>query len=261
MRELLDGVEAAVREAGTWLRERQEPEPVVAANRAEAFAAFERFDRPAAGMLRERLTALRPGAGWLDEEWERSVPDEGEWWVCDATDGAVQYLSALPHWAVTATLLRDGAPVLAVVHAPRQDATYTATLGGGTRLNGRPCAPRHRELAAAVAATSQPPRPDRDPRALHAAGASLSAVLPRVLAVRNLGPTALQIAQVGSGHLGLFWQYGADPANLLPGALLAAEAGARVADAEGKPWTAGSTSFVAAAPSLYDELLDVLRNG
>ncbi|GAA3033799.1 hypothetical protein GCM10020229_51520 [Kitasatospora albolonga] len=37
---------------------------------------------------------------------------------CDTTDGAAQYLNALPHWAVTANLLRDGEPVRAVVHAP-----------------------------------------------------------------------------------------------------------------------------------------------
>jgi myo-inositol-1(or 4)-monophosphatase len=256
---LLDATEQALREVGDRLAARQPAEPVAAATPAEARAAFDAVDRPAARLLRERLTALRPQAGWLDDEWAREVPATGEWWLADATDGAVQYLGALPHWAVTATLLRDGAPVLAVVHAPRTAATYTATAGGGTRLNGRRCAPRPRTLATAVAATSQPPLVARDPAALRAAGASLSAVLPHVPAVRNLGPTALQSAQVGSGHLTLFWQYGADPANLLPGALLAAEAGAVVSDAQGAPWTPAAPSFVAAAPGVHAELLDVLR--
>ncbi|MFD8598891.1 inositol monophosphatase family protein [Kitasatospora sp. NPDC059646] len=259
MKDVLAGTEKALREVGERLRERQPAEPVEAATPQQAHAAFEAIDRPAAALLRERLTALRPAAGWLDGEWEQDVPRSGEWWLCDATDGAVQYLSALPQWAVTATLLRDGAPVLAVVHAPLAGTTHTATAGGGARLNGRPCAPRPRTLAGAVAATSQPPLVGRDPRALHAAGASLAAVLPRVLAVRNLGPTALQIAQVASGHLALFWQFGADPANLLPGALLAAEAGAAVTDAEGRPWTPSAPSFVAAAPGVHAELLDVLR--
>ncbi|MFD7641035.1 inositol monophosphatase family protein [Kitasatospora sp. NPDC059795] len=259
MDDILTGTEAALREVGARLAARQPAEPVDAATPEQAHAAFEAIDRPAGELLRERLTALRPGAGWLDDEWAQDVPRDGEWWLCDATDGAVQYLSALPQWALTATLLRDGQPVLAVVHAPLAGTTHTATAGGGTRLNGRRCAPRPRTLAAAVAATSQPPLIARDPRALHAAGASLTAVLPHVLAVRNLGPTSLQIAQVASGHLALFWQYGPDPANLLPGALLAAEAGAAVTDAEGRPWTPAAPSFVAAAPGVHAELLDVLR--
>lgn len=256
MQDVLDGVEAALREVGDWLTERQPAEPVPT---EDARAAFDRIDRAATARLRERLTALRPGAGWLDDEWARDVPARGEWWLCDATDGAVQYLSALPHWALTATLLRDGAPVLAVVHAPPLGRTHIALAGGGARLDGRPCAPRPRTLATAVAATSQPPGVARDPDALHAAGASLTAVLPHVLAVRNLGPTALQLAHVASGHLALFWQYGADPVNLLAGALLATEAGAVVTDTRGRPWTPAAPSLLAAAPTLHAELVDLLR--
>ncbi|MEV4616100.1 inositol monophosphatase family protein [Kitasatospora sp. NPDC049258] len=256
--DIITGLVEAVREVGGRLAERQATEPVPAVTVADALAAFAAVDGPAAGLLRERLHALRPRAAWWEDELTDAVPGDGEWWVCDAIDGAVQYLSGLPHWAVTATLLRDGEPVLAVVHAPLQRVTYTAAAGAGARLNGRPIAPPARALAAAVAATGQPPLLARDAVALRRAGESLSAVVPHVLAVRNLGPTALQVAQVGSGHLGLFWEYGSDVTNLLPGALIAREAGAAVTDPRGLPWTPCSDGFVAAAPSLHRELLDVL---
>ncbi len=197
----------------------------------------------------------------MPEEFDGAVPAEGEWWLCDATDGAVQYLLGQPHWAVTATLVRDGAAVLAVVHAPELDGgrTYRAVLGGGAELDGRAVAPLARDLAITVAATSQPPGVAGDPVALRRAGESLSAMAGAVLAVRNLGPTALQVAQVGSGHLALFWEYGPDAGNLLPGALIASEAGAAVTDAAGAAWTAGSDSFLAAAPGLHADALGVLR--
>ncbi|MFJ1702045.1 inositol monophosphatase family protein [Kitasatospora sp. NPDC088346] len=248
----------ALHAVGRHLVAGQGPEPVSAATVAEAMAAFGAVDGPAAGLLRERLTGLRPTARWWEDELADDVPVRGEWWVCDATDGAVQYLSGLPHWAVTATLLADGEPVLSVVHGPLQGLTYDAVRGGGARLNGRPVAPLPRTLAASVAATAQPPLVAGDPVALRRAGESLSAVLPRVLAVRNLGPTALQVAHVGSGHLGAFWEYGRDATNLLPGALVAREAGAVVTDARGRPWTPGADGFVAAAPSLHRDLLDAL---
>ncbi|MFE5582175.1 inositol monophosphatase family protein [Kitasatospora sp. NPDC056531] len=259
---LAEGVEAAVREVGGRLAAGRPVEPTPARTAAEAAARFAELDGPAAAELRERLSALHPGAGWVPEELDGPVPGQGEWWVCDATDGAVQYLLGQPHWAVTATLVRDGAAVLAVVHAPElfgAGRTYRAVLGGGAQLDGRPIAPLERELAVTVAATSQPPRVVDDPVALRRAGASLSAMAGAVLAVRNLGPTALQVAQVGSGHLALFWEYGADAGNLLPGALIASEAGAAVTDAAGAAWTAGSDSFLAAAPGLHADALGVLR--
>ncbi|MBV2153801.1 inositol monophosphatase [Kitasatospora sp. SUK 42] len=259
---LAEGVEAAVRAVGAGLAARRPVDPVPARTAEEALARFTELDGPAAAELRERLTALYPQAGWVPEELDGSVPAEGEWWMCDATDGAVQYLLGQPHWAVTAALVRDGAAVLAVVHAPElfgAGRTYRAVLGGGARLDGRPIAPPERELRAAVAATSQPPLVASDPVALRRAGESLSAMAGAALAVRNLGPTALQVAQVGSGHLALFWEYGPDAGNLLPGALIASEAGAAVTDAAGAAWTAASDSFLAAAPGLHADAVEVLR--
>ncbi|MEU6236173.1 inositol monophosphatase family protein [Kitasatospora sp. NPDC047058] len=260
LRELLPGVEAAVREVGARLAALRPAEPTPGRTAAEAMAHFAELDGPAAAELRARLGVLRPQAGWVTDELEGTVPAAGEWWLCDATDGAVQYLLGQPHWAVTATLVRDGVAVLAVVHAPELGGrTYRAVRGGGAELDGRAVAPLERELPVAVAATSQPPSAAGDRVALRRAGESLTAVLGEVLAVRNLGPTALQVAQVGSGHLTLFWEYGADAGNLLPGALIAAEAGATVTDAAGAAWTAGSDSFLAAPPALHGEVVEVLR--
>ncbi|MEV6469686.1 inositol monophosphatase family protein [Kitasatospora sp. NPDC051702] len=262
---LAEQVTTAVRLVGAGLAARRPAAPTPAATGEEAGARFAEIDGPAAAELRERLSALHPRAGWVPEELDGSMPAEGEWWLCDATDGAVQYLLGQPHWAVTATLIRDGAAVLAVVHAPELGTgpgagwTYQAVLGGGARLDGRAIAPLPRELAATVAGTSQPPFVAADPVALRRAGESLCAMAGAVPAVRNLGPTALQVAQVGSGHLALFWEYGRDAGNLLPGALIASEAGATVTDAAGAAWTAGSDSFLAAAPGLHADALGVLR--
>ncbi|GAA1397407.1 inositol monophosphatase [Kitasatospora putterlickiae] len=260
LRGLLTGAEAAVRAVGARLAAQRPDRPCPASTLAEARARFAALDGPVAAELRDRLGALRPRAGRVEDEFDGTVPAEGEWWLCDATDGAVQFLLGLPQWAVTATLVRDGAAVLAVVHAPLLGPTYRAVRGGGAELDGRPITVVERELAATVAGTSQPPLVARDPVALRRAGTSLSAVAGAVLAVRNLGPTSLQVAQVGSGHLGLFWEFGPDAANLLPGALVAAEAGATVTDTAGAPWTPGSDGFLTAAPGLHARALPLLSS-
>ena len=103
--------------------------------------------------------------------------------------------------------------------------------------------------------SGHPPSAARDPVAPRRAGASLPAVLARAPAVRDLGPTALQVAQVGSGHLEAFREYGPNAGNLPP---VAAEAGAVVTDALGAPWTPATDGGPAAAPGLHGELLRVL---
>ena len=61
-----------------------------------------------------------------------------------------------------------------------------------------------------------------------------------------------------SGRVDAFWEYGRDETNLLPGALIAREAGALVTNLEGKQWQVGDTSFLAAPTALHGQLLEVL---
>ncbi|MEU7788368.1 inositol monophosphatase [Amycolatopsis sp. NPDC049159] len=223
----------------------------------ELATTFSAVDGPLAVSLRAALAELRPAAGWVGEF--EDVPD-GEVWVVDALDGAVQLLQGLPQYCLTVTLLRDGEPELAVLHAPRLGETYSAERGAGAWRNGVPISPsRKTSLDAVVAATSQPPFVAGQPGVAEAAGRSLTAVLTEVAAVRNLGPTSWQVADVAAGRLDLFWQYGRDATNLAGAALVAREAGAVVTTADGAPWTPSAGSFLAAAPGLHAAAAKILR--
>jgi myo-inositol-1(or 4)-monophosphatase len=222
-------------------------------------AAFDAADQPTSALLRERLEAARPGVAWV-EEIDTALPEVGERWVVDAVDGAVQYLQGLPQWSVSIALVRDGHPVLAALHSATLGHTYTAALHGGAFLDGVPISPSIKtDLSLALVATSQPPFVGRQPDAVANTGRAMSLLLPAVGAVRNLGPTSWQIADVASGRIDAFWQYGRDAGNLLAGALVASEAGAVVTDIDGEHWHAGSTSFLAAPPALHAGLVDLLR--
>jgi myo-inositol-1(or 4)-monophosphatase len=107
-------------------------------------------------------------------------------------------------------------------------------------------------------ATSTPPFVGRLPRQVELAGRSLAAMLAAVGAVRNLGATSWQVADVAGGRLDAFWEYGVDDVNLLGATLIAREAGAVVTDAAGQPWRAGAASILVAAPSLHAPLRALL---
>ncbi len=236
------------------------PPPPPFRTMAELRRVFDAIDEPLGQRMVERLHLLRPEAAVGDELDGEQLPEHGEVWVVDAIDGAIQYLHGHPEWCVSVALVRDRAPVAAVLHSPSLGATYAAAAGRGATRNGQPIAPATKtDLGVALAGTSQPPFVARFPEVVRLAGASLSAMLGGVGAVRNLGATAWQVADVGSGRLDAFWQYGVDDVNLLGATLIAREAGAAVTDATGCAWRAGASSVLVAAPSLQPELLALLR--
>lgn len=250
-----------VRDAGEWLlAEFPQIRPPV--TREEMFAAFRAVNDVVEERLKTGLAAAYPAIPWSPEELELSADTaapSGEIWICDAVDGAVQYLHHLPYWAIVLTLVRDGQPVFGLVHDAVHGELFHAVAGGGAFLNGAPIAAgKKARLEDALAVSTQAVFAGRDPVATRRAGASIAAMLPRIAALRNLGSYALQLAYVAAGRIDVYWQYGEDLSNWLAGSLLLREAGAAVSDAEGRPFAWGSKSLVATAPALHAQILEVL---
>ncbi|MFD9610395.1 3'(2'),5'-bisphosphate nucleotidase CysQ [Streptomyces sp. NPDC004288] len=257
--DLLAGTAAAVREAGAALRERF-GEVVPYQTREELMSALAANDDTALRILRPRLTRMRPDAGWVEDELDGGALPAGEWWVVDPAEGNVNHLHALPEWAVTATLVRDNQPVLTVVHLPMTGQTYTALAGAGAHLDGRPLSvARTEDLGLSVVATSQA-RPDEDEDVVRRVGSSITAMLFDALVVRVAVPATLHLLNVAAGRIDAFWQFAGARADLLPGALLVAEAGGRISDAEGRPWTPRSAGFLAAAPGVHAQAVSTLSS-
>ncbi|MEV5596239.1 inositol monophosphatase [Streptomyces sp. NPDC052496] len=276
---LLAPMAAAAHEVGALLARTPRRAAAPADSMAELAGRYLDLEAPAVAVMRRHLDALLPGVPWAEElHGGRSLSTEpgtttasvtapaaelpavGEVWMVDVIDGAVQFMQDLPYFCVSLALVRDGEPVAAALHAPLLGETYLAAAGHGATRNGQAIAPSARtRLEAALVGTSQPPFVAGQPEAVVAAGRSLTAVLPAVGAVRNLGPTSWQIADTAAGRLDAFWEYGRDDANLLPGALVAREAGAVVSDTAGRPWRAGASGFLAAPRELHGALLELLR--
>lgn len=265
-----------VRLTGQQLREQfQSLSPVT--ETGALFATFKRIDGAAADDLRQRLAQLYPAIAWLDgepggepggESDDNVALPAGDCWLCDVIDGAVQYLRAIPQWCTTLTLLRDGQPLLVVIydamheelfHAVAATAFIAGTAGGAFR-NGVPITVNTRSsFHEGILASSQPPFAYRYPQALRQAGQSLSAMLEHAIAVRNLGPTALQLAYVACGRLDGFWVYGPDSYNCTGPALLVREAGGLVTTVEGAPYKLTSHSLLAAPAGVHASMLATLQ--
>ncbi|QKW22677.1 3'(2'),5'-bisphosphate nucleotidase CysQ [Kitasatospora sp. NA04385] len=248
--DLLARTADAVRAAGAVLRERF-GDVVPHRTRAELMDALAANDAAVLEVLRPALARLRPDARFVADELAGGALPPGEWWVVDPAEGNVNHLHALPDWAVTATLVRDNRPVLTAVHLPLTGETYTALTGAGAHLDGRPLkVSRTTDLGLSLVATSQA-RPDEDEEVVRRTGSAITAMLLDALVVRTSVPATLHLLNVAAGRIDAFWQFAGARADLLPGALLVTEAGGQVSDAEGRPWTPESDSFLAAAPGVH----------
>ena len=173
-------------------------------------------------LLRARLTALMPDAGWLSEETADN-PDRlacSRLWVVDPIDGTRDFVRGRPGWAVSIALVENGRAILGVLDAPAIGARWRAASGGGAwRDDARlRCGDRAR-LEGARVPYDRLPREDMD-----------------LVLVPKPNSIALRIAMVAGNEADLVatlrWGYEWD---IAAAQLIAAEAGASVSDAFGAP--------------------------
>ncbi|NGO76316.1 3'(2'),5'-bisphosphate nucleotidase CysQ [Streptomyces sp. YC504] len=217
-------------------------------------------DEAVLAVVKEPLLAARPGSQWAQDELAGGALPDGEWWVVDTAEGNINHVHGMNDWSVTATLVRDNTPVLTAVYVPLTGDLYTAVQGQGAFLNGRRLqASAKSELKAALVATGQA-KPGESEKALRRMGASVTAMLLSALVVRVSVPATMQLIHVAAGRMDAFWQFSDVRSGLLPGALLVAEAGGMVTGTRGEPWTLSSQDFLAAAPGIHTQAVDVLTN-
>lgn len=171
-------------------------------------------------MLRARLQALLPEAGWLSEE-TADAPDRlgrARVWVVDPIDGTRDYIRGRAGWCVSVALVEHGRPVLGVLEAPARGERWRAALGEGAwRGDARLRAGDRAELSGARVPADALPRSERD---------FLVVTKPNSIALRIAMVAADEADLVATRRWGNEWDIAA-------AVLIAAEAGAGVSDALG----------------------------
>ncbi len=203
-------------------------------------------------LLRERLTALLPDAGWLSEETadSRARLSARRIWVVDPIDGTRDYLRHRPGWSVSVALVEDGAPVIGVLDAPARGERWIAEAGRGAARNGVQLhvTPRD-QLAGSRMPTDHLPRIDQD-----------------LVIVDKPNSIALRIAMVAAGEADLLatirWGNEWDVAAAV---LLVREAGGTITDVLGQPLAFNTPSgkafgLLASAPGIHEAAIERLAS-
>lgn len=226
-------------------------------------AQLDQIDQRCLSALRAAITPTFPNTPWLigdefDSAGQKQPLDKPQYWICDAMDGAIQYLQHLPGWTINLVLIRQGQPQLAVIYAPLDGELFWAEKGRGAFLNGesiRPSAKTDPAVMLAVFEYGHQDAANPTPDLTNQIGTAVTHLLDHFGIVRNYGPHGLQLASIGAGRIDLFYQKGLDTFNWLAGLLIAQEAGAEVLTTDGNPWQWGDDSLLVAAPGVAQTLL------
>jgi myo-inositol-1(or 4)-monophosphatase len=213
-------------------------------------------------LLRDRLAELRPGDPVLGEEGggPAGAPAGAVTWVLDPIDGTVNFVYGIPAYAVSVAAQVNGVSVAGAVADVVGRRVYSAAQGLGAHLIDEQgthplrCADVD-DLSMALLGTGFGYSVGR--RTTQAA--LLARMLPLVRDVRRIGSAALDLCMVAAGRLDAYYEHGLQVWDLAAGALIAAEAGARVVVPPPDGAVGGAGLVVAAAPGIADGLLAALR--
>lgn len=94
-------------------------------------------------VLLSHLMSAFPQDGWLSEESPDGLDrlQKRRVWVVDPIDGTKAFISGEPDFCISVGLIEQGRPIVAGIFNPSTDELFTATLGGGLRLNHEPVVP------------------------------------------------------------------------------------------------------------------------
>ncbi|GGI44758.1 myo-inositol-1(or 4)-monophosphatase [Agromyces flavus] len=216
-------------------------------------------DRETEARIRSLILDARPDDGIFGEEEDTHVGTSGLNWVVDPIDGTVNLLYDIPAWCVSIAVV-DGPPdplhwhaLAGVVVNPVTGDVFEASRGGGARLGDQELHVNEDvELSKALIATGFSYSAERR----RAQATTLLQVVPRIRDIRRIGSAALDLSAIALGRLDGFYERGLNPWDHAAGALVLREAGGRVGGVGGAPES--SELLVAAAPSIFDELLSLV---
>jgi len=185
-----------------------------------------------------------------------AIAPAGPCWVFDPIDGTTNFAHGLPIFCSSLALEIDGVAEVAAVYDPTRKELFTAERGGGAFLNGtRLHVSSSAQLVDALLVTGFPY--DIHTRVDEIVGL-FAAFTGQVRAIRRLGSAAIDLCYVASGRLDGFWETDLKAWDIAGGALIVAEAGGRVTNMAGEPFTSRGGHVLATNGHLHQAMQDVI---
>jgi myo-inositol-1(or 4)-monophosphatase len=248
-------LEAAVeiaQEAGKILREEMERPPDI--RYKGDFDLVTQADRRSEALIVSRLQKYFPGHAVAAEEGTgKDTASEYRWHV-DPLDGTTNFAHRYPCFCVSMALACKQELLVGVIYNPIYNDLFTAARDEGASFNGKKiqCS-KIDALKNSLLCTGFPNHNrEANPNFHFYWDFTL-----RSHGVRRDGSAALDLAYVAMGRFEGFWGFGLNPWDTAAGVILVEEAGGKITDFHGHPYTLGGPSILATNGRIHSEMIQV----
>lgn len=212
------------------------------------------FDRAAEAHIVGELRRLRPDDAIVGEEGTDDTGTSGVAWFLDPIDGTTNFVYDQAAWSCSIGVARGDEMVAGAVFVPPTGEMFSAALGAGATLDGRPIsASGETDLSLALVGTGFTYHADRR----RTQGRVVAELLAEVRDIRRLGSAAVDLCMVACGRLDVYYERYLNSWDAAAGELIAREAGAVTSDFAGG--RARPEEMVAASAGVHEAFLAALE--
>jgi myo-inositol-1(or 4)-monophosphatase len=193
----------------------------------------------------------------LSEESGELVQDSQYKWIIDPIDGTVNFAHRIPICCISIAVEHNHKMILGAVYNPFINELFVAERGSGATLNDRKISVSKKDkVVNACMVTGFPYTYLDEPNGPLQV---FERFIRRGIPVRRLGSAAIDLCWVAAGRFDAFYEHKLQAWDSAAGFLIVEEAGGKVTDMKGEPYSPYQPGIIASNGILHDELLEWVK--
>ena len=213
-------------------------------------------DTEAEQVIRSVISHEFPDHGFIGEEEGRENGDSEYQWVIDPIDGTKNFIREIPLFTTELALFYKNDLIIGISNNPINHELYTAQKGKGAYLNLTNAL--HVKTGIALEDSYMSYGGIKYFDKIHKVNHLLK-LAKKCKATRSFGES-LQYRFLAQGKIDIVLEADARIWDIAAVACIISEAGAKVTDLRGDPFTVNSSSLLAASPRLHSQVVDLLNS-
>lgn len=193
----------------------------------------------------------------LAEESGQVLQDSEYKWIIDPIDGTVNFAQGIPLNCVSIAIEKEGRIIMGAVYNPHLQEFFFAEKDQGATLNDKPIRVSERsEAIHSCLVTGFPYTYINEPNGPLQV---FERFVKKGVPVRRLGSAAIDLCWVACGRFDGFFEQKLEPWDSAAGYLIVEEAGGKVTDFNGQPFSVYQQRVLATNGKIHDVLLHVIN--
>ncbi len=207
--------------------------------------------------LKTAFSKILPASEFLAEETDDKPKKADQLWIIDPIDGTTNYVHNFPFYCISVALQLEGEIKLGFVYNPAMKEFFVAEKDNGSTLNDKTiCTSPTQNLSRSLLATGFAYNYNN----AEENNIKFFAHFHKLChGIRRPGSAALDLCYVAKGVFEGFWEWYLNPWDVAAGILIVEEAGGKVSNFEGEPFSFNDNNILATNTSIHSEMLNELK--